>query len=447
MTLKRTLTVLALIAATGLTGCASVTKFNPFKGGANNKVKASEGQRISIIAFDEKLAVADALKGVDFYLPDPVARTDWPLPGGTPEQSVEHVAAGADFRIAWKRGFGAGSNRRIHITAPPVAADGMIFTMDAEAGVSAHRATTGAQVWRSNLAERSRRDKEAFGGGLAYSNGKLVVSSGYRFIAAVDAKTGATAWKVNVESPIHAAPTISNGKVYVVSTDNELLTYDLETGAPGWTYQALVESARILKASSPAVSGDTVVAGFASGELIALRTINGNDLWQEVLSRASRTNALSEIRDIPGRPVIYKGDVFAVSHSGVFAATDLRTGTARWSLPISGVSTPWPAGDVVYVVSKAGEVICASRESGQVYWVNDLNKDRKKKQRALWSSPVLASNRLVIVSSTGEMVGLNPRTGALEKTLKLGSPALLSPIGVNDMLYIASDKGDLIAIR
>lgn len=447
MTFKRTLTVLALIAVTGLTGCASISKMNPFKGGANNKVKASEGQRISIIAFDEKLAVADALKGVDFYLPDPVARTDWPLPGGTPEQSVEHVAAGADFRMAWKRGFGAGSNRRIHITAPPVAADGMIFTMDAEAGVSAHLATTGAQVWRTNLAARSRRDKEAFGGGVAYGNGKLVVSSGYRFIAAVDAKTGATAWKVNVESPIHAAPTIANGKVYVVSTDNELLTYDLETGAPGWTYQALVESARILEASSPAVSGDTVVAGFASGELIALRTINGNDLWQEVLSRASRTNALSEIRDIPGRPVIYKGDVFAVSHSGVFAATDMRTGTARWSLPVSGVSTPWPAGDVVFVVSKAGEVICVSRESGQVYWVNDLNKDRKKKQRALWSSPVLASNRLVVVSSNGEMVGLNPRTGALEKTLKLGSPALLSPIAVNDMLYIASDKGDLIAIR
>jgi outer membrane protein assembly factor BamB len=225
------------------------------------------------------------------------------------------------------------------------------------------------------------------------------------------------------------------------------LTYDLATGAPGWTYQALVESARILQASSPAVVGDTVIAGFASGELVALRTANGNDLWQEVLSRASRTNALSEIRDIPGRPVVYKGDVFAVSHSGVFAVTDLRTGTARWSLPILGVSTPWPVGDVVFVVSKAGEVICASRESGQVYWITDLNKDRKKKQRALWSSPVLASNRLVVVSSTGEMVGINPRTGVVEKTLKLGSPALLAPIAVNDMLYVASDKGDLIAIR
>ncbi len=447
MTLKRTLAVLALVAATGLAGCSSISKMNPFKGGANNKVKASEGQRISIIAFDEKLAVADALKGVDFYLPDPVTRTDWPLPGGTPEQSIEHVAAGAQFQIAWKHGFGAGSNRRVHITAPPVSADGVIFTMDAEAGVSAHLASTGAEVWRVNLAPHSRRDKEAFGGGIAYANGKLVVSSGYRFIAALDAKTGSKIWNVNIEAPIHAAPTISGDTVYVVSTDNELLTYDLATGAAGWTYQALVESARILQASSPAVVGDTVIAGFASGELVALRTANGNDLWQEVLSRASRTNALSEIRDIPGRPVVYKGDVFAVSHSGVFAVTDLRTGTARWSLPILGVSTPWPVGDVVFVVSKAGEVICASRESGQVYWITDLNKDRKKKQRALWSSPVLASNRLVVVSSTGEMVGINPRTGAVEKTLKLGSPALLSPIAVNDMLYVASDKGDLIAIR
>jgi EAL domain-containing protein (putative c-di-GMP-specific phosphodiesterase class I) len=113
-----------------------------------------------------------------------------------------------------------------------------------------------------------------------------------------------------------------------VAIDNTLMTFDAATGAVGWTYQALSESARILAASSPAVSGDTVVASFGSGELVALRAANGNDLWSEALSRASRTNALSEIRDIPGRPVIYKGDVFAVSHSGVFAATDLRTGQA-----------------------------------------------------------------------------------------------------------------------
>ncbi len=78
--------------------------------------------------------------------------------------------------------------------------------------------------------------------------------------------------------------------------------------------------------------------------------------------------------------MIYQGDVFAVSHSGVFAATDLRTGQARWSLPVVGITAPWPAGDVVYVVSKAGEVICASRESGQIYWIRDLNEGFKGKK-------------------------------------------------------------------
>src|SRR6185436_2241870 len=153
-----------------------------------------------------------------------------------------------------------------------------------------------------------------------------------------------------------------------------LLTFDAATGAPSWTYQALSESARILAASSPAIQGDTVVAAFGSGELVAMRAANGNDLWNEALSRASRTSALSEIRDIPGRPVIYQGDVYAVSHSGVFAATDLRTGTARWTLPVVGITSPLPAGDVVYAVSKDGQVICAARETGQIYWIKNLNE-------------------------------------------------------------------------
>jgi len=87
--------------------------------------------------------------------------------------------------------------------------------------------------------------------------------------------------------------------MFVVSTDNELLTFETAAGTPGWTYQALVEPARILSSPSPAVSGDTIVAAFASGEVVAIRSANGNDLWNNTLSKASRTSALSEIRDGP----------------------------------------------------------------------------------------------------------------------------------------------------
>ncbi|MFC3070215.1 PQQ-like beta-propeller repeat protein [Phenylobacterium soli] len=448
-------------AAVGATGCSTVSRLNPFHGKEGPKETASEGQRISIVPQDEVLAPADSLKGVDFALPPVATQAEWPLPGGTPEQSVENVDAGANLSIAWRRGVGIGSSRAVHVTATPVVAQGRVYTMDGEAGVSAHDARTGAEIWRANLRPSdNRRDREAFGGGVAFADGKLYVTSGYRFVAAVDAATGKLLWRTKTDEPIHAAPTVAEGRVMAVALDNSLLTFDAATGASGWTYQALSEPARILAASSPAVSGDTVVASFGSGELVALRIANGNDLWDEALSRASRTSSLSEIRDIPGRPVIYRGDVYAVSHSGVFSATDLRTGQARWSLPVVGVTTPLPVGDVVYVVSKAGQVICASRETGQIFWIRDLNEGFVAKRRGgffgiggtkitrpVWSSPLMSNNRILVAGTTGELVALNAKTGAVEKRLDIGAPTLIGPVAAGDTVYVITDTAQLIAIR
>jgi outer membrane protein assembly factor BamB len=462
MTLRRTrlLTVL-MVAALGASGCSTLGRINPFHGGEKPKETASEGERISIIPQGERLEVSEALKGQDFALPAPTVVTDWPLPGGTPEQSIQHVDAAPNLSVAWRHSIGRGSGGGFYVTAPPIAVGGRIYVMDADANVSAHDAQTGAQVWRTSIRPNdNRRDREAFGGGIAYADGKLYVSSGYREVVQLDAASGAVGWRTRTEEPIHAAPTVSDGRVMVVALDNTLLTFDAATGQPGWTYQALSEPARILAASSPAVSGETVVASFGSGELVALREQNGSDLWNAALSRASRTSALSEIRDIPGRPVIYQGDVFAVSHSGVFAATDLRTGQARWSLPVVGVTSPWAAGDVVYVVSRDGQLVCAARDSGQVYWITDLNAGYKPRKtggflwigrhaelKPLWSSPILANNRVILVGSGGDLISVNAKTGAVEKRVRLGAPAIIGPIASGGMIYVVADNGDLIALR
>ena len=458
---RNRLIIALLVTALGASGCSTISRLNPFQGKDDPQEIAGEGERISIVPADQLLEPAEALKGVDFSLPEAVAVAEWPLPGGTAEQSMGHVDAAPNLSIAWRRSIGRGSKGGAHVTAPPVAAAGRVYTMDGESTVSAHDMRTGAQIWRTNIRPNDgRRDREAFGGGLAFADGKLYVSSGFRLVTQLDAATGAVGWTTRTPEPIHAAPTVSGGRVMVVAIDNTLLSFDAATGTPGWTYQALTEPARILAASSPAVQGDTVVAAFGSGELVALRAANGNDLWNEALSRASRTSALSEIRDIPGRPVIYQGDVFAVSHSGVFAATDLRTGQARWTLPVVGVTTPWPAGDVAYVVSRAGEVICVSRESGQIYWIRDLNEGFVSKKRGgflgvggklptrpLWSSPLLANDRLIIGGADGEVVSINAKTGVVEKRLRVGGPVLIGPIAAGGTIFVVTDEAQLIALR
>jgi outer membrane protein assembly factor BamB len=446
MTRHRSTGVLALAAVLAVGGCSTIGKVNPFHGKKTPKSKIS-GVRIPIIQSNEQLAVSDALKGQDFFLPVPAPQADWPLPGGAPSQSVENVDAAPTLSIAWRRSFGVPSSRRHHVTAPPIAADGRIYVMDGSATVSAHDARTGAMLWRANIMPKSKRDHEAWGGGLAFDGGKIYVSSGFREVVSLDAASGKLVWRARTEAPVHAAPTVYGGRVFVVDVEDELFAFDETNGIQEWTYQALTEPARILAASSPAVENETVVASFASGELVAVRAANGTELWNASLSRANRTNALSEIRDIPGRPVIYKNDVYAVSHSDVLAAVDLRTGSTRWSLPVSSIASPWPAGDVVFAVDQSGKVICASRESGQVYWIRDLNEGAKKKKRAYWSSPLLASSRLITLSSKGDAVALDAKTGAVAKRIHLGADALIGPIAVNGMIYVVTDTAQLVAIR
>jgi outer membrane protein assembly factor BamB len=456
MTSRRTLSV-ALMASVALTACSTVGKVNPFHGHENPNKEVgtradARANRIPVVSLNEQLKVSDTLRGQDFFIPQPAPMTSWPVPGGTLEQSVENVAAAPDFKVAWRKSIGLPSTRRRHVTAPPIAAGGRIFTMDGVATVSAHDAKTGATLWRRNIMPKSRRNHEGWGGGLAWADGKIYASSGFREVVQLDAQTGQIGWRSLTDAPVHSAPTVSGGRVYVSDVNDELLSFSTADGSQVWTYQALTEPARMIGASSPAVSGETVVTSFASGELVAVQAANGSELWNTALSRTSRTNALSEIRDIAGRPVIYQTDVFAISHADVMAAVDFRTGAPRWTIPLSGVTSPWAAGDVVYAVDLSGRVACISRESGQVYWIHELDPDSsvtkpKKRQRLYWSSPVLASNRLIVADNFGDAVALDPKKGTVIEKLKLGSDDLIGPIAVDGMVYFVTDKAELVAIR
>lgn len=447
------------VAAT-MASCGTVSRNLPFGLGGKKDAgsTASEGQRISVLEFEQQLAPSTALSGRDFFLPGPQAVTAWTQPGGTTENLVEHVIAAPNFQIAWKRSIGSGSAHVGNVMAPIVAADGKIFVLDGESTVSAVSADTGEVLWKTNVKDSERDRNGGFGGGVAVGNGKVYVSSGYRSMSALDANTGAKVWTQNVDAPIHGAPTVAGNRVYVVDVDSQLFAFDATTGAQDWTYRGIGEPAHVMRASSPAVSGNTVVAPFASGQLVALSALNGQAVWEETLSRTSRTSALSEVRDIAGRPVISRAMVYGVSHSGVLSATDLRSGQPKWQLPVVGVNAPLPVGDVVYVVSKSGELITVNRDTGQVYWTRQLNEGRARKEGGFltigrrtitpqWSGPLLASNRLVMVNSYGEAVAFDPKTGVAQTTLKLGAPAYIAPAAYNGALYVLTDNGQLICIR
>ena len=440
--MKRSLSI-ALVAALALSGCGV------FKGDKKPRTPIL-GERLPVLSFDTKLAADPTLAAIDVTLPPPALNADWAQPGGNAAKSMGHVQIGERLSRAWSVSIGQGSTGTTKLNAGPVIAGGKVFTIDTEATVRAFDARNGATLWQSTIGEKGEKRALAFGGGVSVDGGKLFAATGYGLAVAIDAASGRELWRTDMTTPLRGAPTVEGNRVYVMSQDNQMFALSADKGERLWDATGTVEVAGLLGIGAPAVAQDTVVVGFSSGELNALRVENGRTVWQDALARTGRTTALAALADIDASPVIDNGRVFAVGHGGRMAALDLATGQRVWEQTIAGTSTPWVAGDFVYVVTLNGELVCLSRTDGKVRWVTQLQrweKPKKKKGAISWVGPILASDRLVLVGSNKTMLSVSPYKGDVLSSEKLSEGAFVAPAVAGGTLYVLTDDGKLTAYR
>ncbi|RKQ71577.1 outer membrane protein assembly factor BamB [Litorimonas taeanensis] len=465
-----------------LTGCSTISSvtdaINPFdKTDAERRAEqgsvAGDSDRISILELSETLEVKDDADAV--VLPPAYVNVDWPQVGGNTTHVVQHTGASGPLEVSWSKDIGKGSGRKTRVLSPPVIAGGVIYTMDGGNRVSAFSEAEGSKLWEFNVsvAEREKtrvgkvgiierirdplsftdgsgRDKEGVGGGVAYENGTLFISSGLGALIALDAETGSEKWRYEGRVPMHSAPVISDGRVFVITDDNELYAFNTNTGEVLWTYQSIVEMARMLTLPAPAIIDDVIIAPFSSGEIVALRVQNGGVLWQDSLSSSSLLTPLASLNDIAAGPAVADGYVIASAQSGVMSAFDLRTGQRIWRQPAGTIGIPLIAGDYVFSVTTEGQLVCMSKIDGSVIWLQQLESfknAKKRKKRIVWAGPILAGNRLFLVSSKGRTVVVSPTTGEIISEGKVGKDVYVPPIIANETIYIVTDEARLIAIR
>ena len=407
------------------------------------------GERISVLSLDRQLKPDPALATVAISLPKPVVNPDWPQPGGYPDHAMQHLALPDTLRQVWKTSVGEGSSRYTQILAQPIVADGRVYAMDGGSQVGAYDAANGNQIWRVDV-KPSDDYGNGFGGGLAYWNGRLFVSTGYAQVRALDPKNGKTIWKTGVGAPVRSGPTVADGRVYAVTVENELVALAADDGRRLWAQNGIPETAGLVGSSSPAVEGEVVVVGYSSGEIYALTIENGRPLWSDSLSSAGAVDAVSALADIRGRPVIDRGRVFAISHSGRMVAIDLRTGERVWEQDIGSSHGVWVAGDYVYVLSNDNELVCLTRHDGKVRWLKQLPRyenEKDKEDPITWAGPVLGGDRLIVLSSNGWALSVSPYTGEPMGRQQMPGDAFVDPVIANNTLYILTDNGELSAYR
>jgi len=428
-----------------------------------------KGQRFSVMSLDDSLKADPDLAKVPVVLPAPYNNPAWPEPGGYASNAMYHLEASGPLNVLWQQDTGKGSDAQSRLTAAPVVADGRIYVLDAEAHVFAFDAKAGTPVWDKELAPTDKESgfwnsatfgligksngidpSKGFGGGVAFDDGKVFVTTGFGMIFALDAATGKQLWKVELDVPIVNAPVANGGRVFVSSQDNHFFAYAELNGRKLWDHQGITESAGILESTSAAVAGEFVIAPYSSGELFALRVSNGRPAWNDLLTRSGNVTALSELDDIAGRPVVDRDMVFAISHSGLMVAINLNTGDRVWSRDIGGIQTPWAAGDFVYVQTTDGQLLCLQRKDGRVKWIHQLPRwedEANKEDPIVWAGPILVSDRLITVSSNGFAEAISPYTGQLIGRIEIPDGAYIAPVVANGTLYLLTNTAQLVAMR
>ncbi len=435
-----------MVASLGLTGC------NTFK--AKKPRTPTIGERIPVLNFETRAEPEAELQGTAVVLPAPEANADWSQPGGSASKANGHLALGETIAEAWSVSIGKGSNAERRLNAAPVVLGGRVFTMDTAGDVRAFDGKTGRMEWQARIAaatgKKKKNDNTAFGGGVSGGDGRVFATTGNGIVAAFDAATGKELWRKSVPTPLRGAPTVTGNRLYMLTQDNQLYALAADSGDTLWNVSGTVEVASLLGAGAPAVGLDTVVVGFSSGELNALRAENGRTVWSDALARTGRSTAMAALSDIDASPVIDRGRVFAIGHGGRMAALELATGQRVWERNFAGTSTPWVAGDFLYIVTLEGEVICLTRGEGKVRWVTQLDQYRKAKTKSdpiVWSGPVLASDRLLLAGSNRQLVTVSPYTGKIISSKKLSGAAYLPPVVADRTVYLLTDDGKLTAFR
>ncbi len=440
--MTQTKLIMAGIAAAILAGCAEDDVILP---GKREDLRAPFGETSEQRVFAQNVAQPISLASQS-------SNANWQQRIGTPATRTAHPAlASALTGIQWSAPIGAGDSRRYRVTADPVIADGRIFVMDSKSTVTA-LSLSGAKLWSVNLTPDRDNETDAAGGGLAFGDGKLIVTSGFGKLRALDPASGSELWTQDLLAPTTGTPAISRGLVYVVGGDNVAWAVNADSGRVVWQLEGSNGVSRVSGGPAPAVGEDLVVFAYGTGELQAAFRKGGTRRWDAAVAGNRRGIAATTVSDITGDPVIAGDTIYAGSYSGRIVALNKDSGARLWTAKDGALGPVWPAGGSVFAVTDRNELVRLDASTGERIWGTRLpffvkEVRRRSVEIVAHYGPVLAGGLVRIGSNDGLIRSYDPQSGALVSSVEVPGGVTTNPVVAGNTLYVVSRKGVLHALR
>lgn len=269
----------------------------------------------------------------------------------------------------------------------PLMHDDILYQGNLSGEMVAYNVADGTVIWKED-------EKQALSSSPRIFKDLLVYGSKHGRVFARHYLTGKLAYSIDLKAPVEAAPTFYKGRMFFHLRNHQLVVMDALTGKIIWTYKRAVAFSTTLQGvSSPLPYKNTVIIGFADGQVGALSIEDGQLLWEERITNATK------FVDVDINPVLFKGKLYIASFAGDLKVMDPKTGALLRSLGITAGHTPVVLNGQLYVPTLFGELVVLGGQSQVV-------KRVKISENSLVSIGQW-KNRIVISTSEGEIVAVD----------------------------------------
>ncbi len=339
-----------------------------------------------------------------------------------------------ELRQVWSESIGDGQGRHYNRLAPAI--DGsLIFAASADGTVVALDKSSGDVRWR-------QRTGEEITGGVGAAGGMVVFGTRDAQVIALSQTDGELLWATTVSSEVLAAPQTDGRVVAAQSVDGRLTALNASDGVQRWVYDSTVPALSLRGTSKPLISGNTVVAGFASGIVAAIDATNGLLIWEERVAVPQGRYDIDRIIDIDGDPVLSGQTVFISSFQGNLLGLDLASGRIVWGMPGSSYNSLALGLGNIYWVNNFSHVLAVQNNTERTVWENEDLRLRRV------NSPVTINNYLAVADFEGYlhlMTQIDGRIISRDRVDRSGVRANILSEG--DTLYVYGNSGRLVALR
>lgn len=425
--------------------------------GCNTKQEVLAGERVNVRdVLQEQGTDGAALTETGsraISLPAAQSNTSWSQSPVSPHVRTSHAALASTLSPLWSVDIGAGDSRRKRLNATPVMGDGRIYVMDAEHVVRAV-STSGTVLWSRDLTPLREKSHEGQGGGLAFAEGKLFVTSGFGVMVALDPASGNEIWNQRLGGTASGAPTIRDGVAYVVAGDQVAWAIEADSGRMRWQIEGNGDVNNLAGPGAPAVDDKYVVFSYGNSSIQAAFRKGGFRVWNaDILGRRNGIS-LTTVDGITGVPTIVGDTVYAANHSGRMVALSLYDGARMWTAQQGALGPVWAAGGSLFFVSDQNKLVRLDAATGEEIWLKDLpgwvarrNPNKKRDRSYANLGPILAGGRLIVAGSDGQIRSFAPEDGSLVSSVEIKGGATTRPIVAGNTLYVVSGDGVLHAYR